>query len=126
MNILNDLFLGWRKGVLGRLKFFLYFVLITVISLFTTWFLVANPFSNFAIFINWLGIILSYYCGFLVITKRYRELMPFPVIIAIFHWGAGLLAFWKGWQWLNIVCAIVFLLLIAVPARRFITDENPT
>ncbi len=57
MNILNDLFLGWRKGVLGRLKFFLYFVLITVISLFTTWFLVANPFSNFAIFINWLGII---------------------------------------------------------------------
>ena len=30
-----------------------------------------------------------------------------------------------GWQWLNIVCAIVFLLLIAVPARRFITDENP-
>lgn len=126
MNILNDLFLGWRKGVLGRLTFFLYFVLITVISLFTTWFLVANPFSNFAIFINWLGIILSYYCGFLVITKRYRELMPFPVIIAIIHWGAGLLAFWKGWQWLNIVCAIVFLLLIAVPARRFITDENPT
>ncbi|WP_370614598.1 hypothetical protein NMD21_23235 [Citrobacter portucalensis] len=123
--MLNDLFLDWRNGVLGRLRFFLYFILITVISLFTTWISIINPTNIFALFIFWLGIVLSYYCGFLVITKRYRELIPFPVIIAIIHWGAGLLAFWKGWQWLNLVCAIVFLLLIAVPARRFITDENP-
>lgn len=125
MNILNDLFIGWKNGTLGRLKFFLYFILITVISLLTTWFSIVNPFSVFALFICWLGIILSYYCGLLVATKRYRQLVPFPVIIAIIHWGAGVLAFWKGWQWLNMVCAIIFLLLIAVPARRFMSDENP-
>ncbi|QMI06789.1 hypothetical protein [Citrobacter sp. RHB25-C09] len=123
MKILNDLFIGWKSGVLGRLKFFLYFLLITAVSLFTTWFATVNPLSLFAFFIFWLGTVLSYYCGILVVVKRYRELVPFPVIMAVIHLAAGILALVKEWEWLSIVCSIVFLLLIAAPGRRVFTVE---
>lgn len=95
------------------------------VSLLTTWFSITYPSSLFALFIYWLGLILSYYCGFLVITKRYRELVPFPVICAVIHWVTALLAFWKGWQWLSLACGIVYLMLIAVPGRRAVIAESP-
>lgn len=124
MKILSDLFIGWKSGVLGRLKFFLYFLLITAVSLLTSWFATANPLSLFALFIFCLGTALSYYCGILVVVKRYRELTPFPVIMAVIHLVAGILALVKEWEWLSIVCSIVFLLLIAAPGRRVFTDET--
>lgn len=84
----------------------------------------ANLLSHFALFIYWLGVVLSYYCGFLILTKRYRELVPFPAIFALIHWGAALFAFWKGWGWLNLLCGIIFLMLIAVPACRVTETED--
>lgn len=123
MKILNDLFIGWKSGVLGRLKFFLYFLLITAVSLLTTWFATVNPLSHFAFFIFWLGTVLSYYCGVLVVVKRYRELVPFPVVFAIIHLAAGMVALVKAWEWVSIICSIVCLLLFAAPGRRIQADE---
>ncbi|WP_336221683.1 hypothetical protein [Citrobacter amalonaticus] len=126
MNILNELLMGWKSGVMGRLKFFLYSIGITFIMLSTGLLSIIYNHNLFVLFLFCVVVFLGYYCIVLIAMKRYRELVPFPFISVVIHFGAWSLAIGEDWQWLNLVCGIIFLFLMVAPARRFINDENPS
>lgn len=132
MFIITDLFIGWRTGTLGRGRFLVCALIVaalTVISIWSIWAAINTPYSgNTLIFqwLYWLTLLCSYYSGLLIIIKRFRELVAWPVVWTVIWWVFLLLVQHLPWsresQYLqmgaSLVSLLVFGLLFCAPARR--------
>ncbi|WP_058912452.1 hypothetical protein [Entomohabitans teleogrylli] len=129
MFILQDLFTGWRAGTFGRVKFFIYFLVLAV----NVWLGVQVIWLTY--FVNnwllqwlfWLTVVLNYYCGLLLYIKRLRQLVAYPVPWALGCWILTILFQRFPWSheqyWLrmgiSLVNLVMLCLLLFSPARRF-------
>ena len=113
-----DMFVGWRAGTLGRVRLGIYIVILMMLLVSGLYFFLRNFDNLFALFYFMLTTVLNYYCGLLVMIKRYRELTRFPVIFALVHWG---IAIAYSYTHLSALCAlslVLLLILLVAPGRR--------
>ncbi len=129
MFIITDLFIGWRTGTLGRGRFLVCALIVTALTVIGIWAAINTVYSgNTLIFqwLYWLTLLCSYYSGLLIIIKRFRELVAWPVVWAVLWWVCLLLVQYLPWsresQYLqmgaSLVSLLVFGLLFCAPARR--------
>lgn len=115
--ILKDMFVGWKSETLGRLKFFLYSLLLTLISALWFFFLFTGPNNGLLTLFYVLVILLNLYCGLLIMIKRCRELTRYPVIVALVLWGIQTGALQTNAPLLAALSLISLLILFFAPGR---------
>lgn len=115
--ILTDMFVGWKSGTLGRLKFFLYSFFLMLISAAGIYLSLTESGNWLISLFNVLATLLNYYCGLLIMIKRYRELTRFPLIFALLLWGIVIGSLLMGSQVLAAIGLIMLLILYVAPGR---------
>ncbi|SQI35905.1 Uncharacterised protein [Leminorella richardii] len=118
MLVLKDLFIGWRSGTMGRVKFGIYTLAVVLLQILALWYSLLNLYSTFAFWLFCLATIIAYYSGFLLLVKRWRELVPYPVLFALASWGMSLISVRYQSMLVATVSCIILLLLVCLPARR--------
>lgn len=129
MFIITDLFIGWRDGTLGRARFLVCALIVAALTGISLWTAFNTPYSEHPFLLQWvfwLTLLCSYYCGFLAVIKRLRELVAYPVVWATVWWGGMIIVQRSPWYFesqslqigVALICLLVFGLLFCARARR--------
>lgn len=129
MFIINDLFIGWRDGTLGRARFLVSMLVVIALTVASLWAAYNMPYTEHPLSLQcffWLMLLSSYYCGFLTTVKRFRELVTYPVIWTLVWWISALFVQYYPWsgemQYVQMVgwiaCMLVLGMLFCARARH--------
>lgn len=113
-----DMFVGWRAGTLGRVRLGIYVVILLALSVSGIYVFLNNLYSLPAFFFFVLTTVLNYYCGLLVMIKRYRELTRYPVIFSLAHWGLSVAYSYTLSPALGALSLVLLLILLVAPGRH--------